>query len=71
MGHFRERPTNSGSRAGGHVVGHDIKDLANSQFLQARAESPVTFFAAEFLIHLFVVDDVIAVHAARRGLEIG
>ena len=58
-------------RADGHVVGNDVQDLAEAEFSETRAETLMGFFASEFLIYGLMIDDVVAVHAARSGLQVG
>ncbi len=53
-----------------HVVGHDVEYLAEADFAEPAAESLMRRAAAEFLVDLAMVDDVVAVHAVGRGLQI-
>ena len=58
-------------RAGGHVVGHDVEDLAQAPGLQGGIEPGVGGAAPELLVDPPVVDDVVAVGAARCRLQVG
>jgi hypothetical protein len=58
-------------RADGHVVGNDVEDLTEAEFSEASAETLMSFFAAEFGVDALMIDDVVAVHAAGSGLQIG
>ena len=72
-GRSRARPTTTRWPAGdGHVVGDDVEDLAEPVLGPARCgHARVAVLAAELLVEARVVDDVVAVRAARRRLQVG
>ena len=53
-----------------HVVGHDVQHLAQPSLAQPLAEALVRLRAAQLLVDPAVIDHVIAMHAARRRLQI-
>ena len=56
--------------ADGHVIGHDVEDLAEAVLAEGRAEALVRDRAAQLRVDAARIDDVVAVRAARRGLEV-
>ncbi len=54
-----------------HVVGHDVEDLPHAMRVQRCDEVLVIFRRADLGIERGMVDDVVAVAAARPRLEIG
>ena len=54
-----------------HVVGHHVQHLAHAVPAQRQAHAFVPVLAADFGIEFAVVDDVVAVRAARPRLEVG
>ena len=53
------------------MVRNDVENLTEAEFREARTETLMSFFAAEFCVDGLMIDDVIAVHAARSCLQIG
>ena len=58
-------------RADGHVVRNDVEDLAEAKFGESRAKTLMTFFSSEFCIDALMIYDVVAMHAAWSGLQVG
>ena len=58
--------------AGGdpHVVGDDIEELAHAVALEFAHKGVIVFFAAQLRVEGGVIDDVIAVRAPGRGLQV-
>src|SRR2546430_17191801 len=54
-----------------HVIGNDVKHLAELALNQARGKARVRFAAAELIGYVMVIDNIIAVLAAGSGLEVG
>jgi hypothetical protein len=52
------------------VVGNDVEYLAEARFSQPPCQPAMRIGAAEFGVEPAVVDDVIAVRAAGRGLQV-
>jgi hypothetical protein len=52
------------------MVGNDVEDLAEAELAQPLAEALMTGCASKLFIDGTVVDDIVTVHAAGRGLEI-
>jgi len=55
----------------GHVVRHDVEQLAEVMVGEGEAEPGVAFLASQLGVQVRVVDDVVAVGAAGRGLQVG
>jgi hypothetical protein len=53
------------------VVGNDIEDLSQIALAQFATHPLVAGKSAQFFVRLTVIDNVVAVHAARLGLQIG
>lgn len=54
-----------------HVIGNNIEHLAEVAFAETLAEAGMSFFTAQFLIYAMVIDDIIAMRAARSCLQVG
>ena len=54
-----------------HVIGDHIEDLPHAEMPQFFDEAMEVLFAAYFWIQQVVVSDVVAVNAARTGLQYG
>ncbi len=54
-----------------HVVGHNVKHLPHACRGHRRRELFVFFAAAELGIEAGVIDDIVTMHAARPGFQIG
>jgi len=54
-----------------HVVRHDIDDLSESELDQRCGEPPMGLLPAEVTVDFVMVDNVVAVGTAGRGLQIG
>src|ERR1019366_7650297 len=57
--------------ANAHMVGHEVQDLAEAGCGERRRHVTVILFGAEFGIEQEMIGDVVAVGAARTGLEVG
>src|SRR6476469_5204825 len=53
-----------------HMVGNDVKNLAEMHFVEALAETRMGLSAAQFLIYMMMIDHVVAVQTSRRRLQI-
>jgi len=53
-----------------HMIRNDVENLAQSAFRQAIAKTFAGFFAAEVLIDAVIIDHVVTVFAAGRGLQV-
>ena len=55
------------AQVGGHVIGHDVEDQAQSVAAERRGKRQQPLLAAQFGIHATRIDHVVAVHRARPG----
>src|SRR6185437_14705870 len=53
-----------------HVIGNDIEHLTEPALPQAGRKAHMRFAAAQFVVHPMMIDDIVAVLAAGRSLQI-
>ncbi len=53
------------------MVGDNVQHLPQPRLAQAFAEAFMPLRTAQFRIHTLMIDHIIAMHTARRGLQIG
>ncbi len=53
-----------------HVVGYDVEHLAEVRLAERLTEALVRGRASQLVVDALMVDDIVAVHAAGRRLQI-
>jgi hypothetical protein len=53
------------------VIGNNIEHLAEAARAQPELKTVVGLGAAELVVHFVVIDDIVAMPASGRGLQIG